>query len=340
MTEPRKYRFHRKRSVRLHASGKWICTIGRVWSVKKSKLIDKDWYFDGTEADATENANVKARQWQLLCANWDRTERTALEILGEPFPHEPRWPSGTTTPAQKLSMEQLAEVRREGIIDTQELAEAFAEFSFSELIVQYGGDRRREVNEGEAELATLAKELSQMRQVAKVLPTDRPAVELRAEHFRDAKTRLLKKYERRTVRNYLSAGAQLLRWLYGNYGGEETRIPAGIEEAISVRLATNLDITVHSVKELKALVAKTGGMISQLDLMLALNCGMYQEDIGRLRRDELDVKYGSHQPISRFAVSEAKQIFSYVYSLLAPYQTRTIPVQNMTIHVNCGKRKG
>ena len=63
-------RFHRDRSVRLHASGKWICTIGRVWSAKKSKLVDKDWYFEGTEGDAIEKANAKARQWELLCLNW------------------------------------------------------------------------------------------------------------------------------------------------------------------------------------------------------------------------------------------------------------------------------
>jgi hypothetical protein len=68
-------RFHLDRSVRLHASGKWICTIGRVWSVKKAKFVDKDWYFGGTEGDAVEKANAKARQWELLCLNWEATER-------------------------------------------------------------------------------------------------------------------------------------------------------------------------------------------------------------------------------------------------------------------------
>jgi len=104
---------------------------------------------------------------------------------------------------------------------------------------------------------------------------------------------MLAKLGRRTVRNYLSAGVQLLRWLYGRYGGDETRIPAGIDEAISLRQVTNTNITIHGVEELKELAAKTSGTISRLDLMLALNCGMYQEDIGRLRRDEIDLAEGS-----------------------------------------------
>lgn len=52
--------FHPERTVRLHASGKWISTIGRSRSVKKAKRVDKDWCFDGSEGDATEKANSKA----------------------------------------------------------------------------------------------------------------------------------------------------------------------------------------------------------------------------------------------------------------------------------------
>lgn len=132
-----------------------------------------------------------------------------------------------------------------------------------------------------------------MRQVAKFLPSDIPGIQLRAEHFRSAKSKMLAKFERRTVRNYLSAGVQLLRWLWGRYGGEETRIPGGIEEAITLRNSTNLNIPFYGVDELKTLAEKTSGSISQLDLMLALNGGMYQVDIGRLRRDEIDLKEGS-----------------------------------------------
>jgi integrase len=286
-------RFHRDRSVRLHASGKWICTIGRVWSLKKAKLTDKDWYFGGTEADAVEKANIKARQWELLCRNWEKTERPILEMMGEPLPFEPRWASGAKTPALNLTPEQLNEMRGEGPVDWQTLGEAFADFTFAELIPQYGADRRKDVNEEQVELSTLAKELSQMRQIGGILPVDIPAVQLRAEHFRAAKSQLLLKYEKRTVRNYLSAGVQLLRWLYGRYGGEDTRIPAGIDDAISLRQPTNMAIQVYGAVQLKKLVEKTKDTISQLDLMLALNCGMYQEDIGRLRRDEIDLDEGS-----------------------------------------------
>jgi integrase len=290
---PVKRRFQRDRSVRLHASGRWICTIGRVWSTKKAKLIDKDWYFNGTQADAVAGANARARQWELLCRNWERTERSALEILGEPVPHEPRWPSKSATPKSTMTAQDDDRSRRDGNVDFEEMTGALAEFSFEELIVQYSADRRKDVNEEQVELSTLAKEVSQMRQVAKFLPSDIPGVELRAEHFRSAKSRMLSKFKRRTVRNYLSAGTQLLRWLWGRYGGEETRIPGGIEDAISLRNSTNLDIRVYSVAELKVLVEKTRGTISQMDLMLALNCGMYQEDIGRLRLDEIDLKEGS-----------------------------------------------
>ena len=295
MGSPVQRRFHHDRKVRLHASGRWICTIGRVWSVRKGKLVDKDWYFSGSEADAIEKANTKARQWELLCRNWERTEAYALEILGEPVPHEPRWPAGSkTSRAQKTTAHVGSnDDRRTREVSHDEFAASLTDSTFLELIEHYGNDRAGDVNDGQIELATKAKEKSQMRQVAKFLPADLPAAALRAEHFRAAKTRMLLEFKRRTVRNYLSAGVQLLRWLYGRYAGSETRIPAGIDEAISIRGAVNLNITVHGVEELKELMKKVSGTISQLDLMLALNCGMYQEDIGRLRHDEIDLTEGS-----------------------------------------------
>ena len=59
---------------------------------------------------------------------------------GEPVPHEPRWPSGSKTRQSRLTAEQLKEIRREGEISSDEIAAAFAEFSFTELITQYPGE--------------------------------------------------------------------------------------------------------------------------------------------------------------------------------------------------------
>jgi integrase len=288
-------RFHRSRNVRLHASGKWVVTIGRVLSPKTGKLVDRDWYFAGSEAEAVEKANAKARQWELLCTHWDRTERPYLELLGQMLPNEPRWSSKPTPESLVESdSESLRQVRREGPVDAAELSEAYAEFSLIELIAVYESDRSPELKQQDVQNSTVSKDVSQMRQAGRFLPADIPAVQITAEQFRTAKQAMFDAgLGRRTVRNYLSAAVKLLRWAYRRHGGHGANVPPAIEDAISVRTAINTSITVHGIEDLKALLTKVRGTISQMDCLLALNCGMYPEDVGRLRRDEFDSKDGS-----------------------------------------------
>jgi integrase len=288
-------RFHRTRNVRLHASGNWVVTIGRTLSPKTKSLVDKDWYFAGSQAEATDKANAKARQWELLCANWDRTERPYLDLLKRPMPTEPRWPDKSSSQAvAQIDGESLNEIRREGPLEFEELAQAYAEFTFAELIPVYDGDRRNDLKQKDVQNSTVSKDLSQMRQAARYLPQDISGVRLTAEHFRSAKQKMFDaKLSRRTVRNYLSAAVKLLRWVYSRYGGNDARVPPGIEDAITIRAAIKTKIFVYGVEELKRVVTALKGTISQMDCLIALNCGMYQEDIGRLRLDEFDPVEGS-----------------------------------------------
>jgi hypothetical protein len=93
-------------------------------SLRSGKLVDKDWYFNGSEAEATEKANAKARQWELLCKNWNSTERPYLETVGEPVPHEPRWPASSAKVAGRplMAPELLQSIRREGLVEPDEMA--------------------------------------------------------------------------------------------------------------------------------------------------------------------------------------------------------------------------
>ena len=61
-----------------------MVTIGRTFSETTKKFVDKDWYFAGSEAEASEKAKIKARQWELLCTNWVKTERRYLNS-GDPL---------------------------------------------------------------------------------------------------------------------------------------------------------------------------------------------------------------------------------------------------------------
>ncbi|MGE5609921.1 MAG: hypothetical protein ACM359_11755, partial [Bacillota bacterium] len=253
------------------------------------KLVDADWYFKGSEAEAAAKANAKARQWELLVTNWEKTEKPTLALLGEPYADVPHWTNGG---GRKRTPQEIQAIRQEGRIDADEFAKALSEFTFTELISVYEQDRREDLSQGHVQNTSVKKAVSQMKQAALFLDNDLPAVQLAADHFRKAKAEMLKQVGRRTARNYLGAALTLLRWIYRRYGGNDATVPPSVVEACTVPNATKTDIQVYGLDELKKMMQATAGTISQLDLMMGLNCAMYEADLGRLRRDEIDLHEG------------------------------------------------
>lgn len=172
------------------------------------------------------------------------------------------------------------------------MEQALAEFTYSEFISLYENDRRQNADAEMLRHSTLKKLVGQMKAAAEFLPAERPLRDLTSDHFRDARSQMLKQYKRRTARNYLSAALELLRWAYAHHSGGGA-VSEGIREAVKVKRATNRRVKFYDINALKKLFAATAGTSSQLDLMLALNCGMYQADIGRLELGELDLAEGS-----------------------------------------------
>src|SRR4051812_20201795 len=86
-------RFRRQpRHVRPHAaSGGWTICIGKQRARDGSRLRPKDWYFQGTEADANAEAERIQAKWAFVCAHWDRLYRSRLELLADPFASVPHW---------------------------------------------------------------------------------------------------------------------------------------------------------------------------------------------------------------------------------------------------------
>lgn len=124
-----KPRFHLKRSVRLHATGQWVCTIGRAVT-KSGRLADKVWYWPPTltEEQAKSKADEKAAEWRRLCLTWATAHMPYLRILEMPFADQPHWPSEEHRDSKAgISPDQLAAIRREGKVDDEELAQAYAE---------------------------------------------------------------------------------------------------------------------------------------------------------------------------------------------------------------------
>jgi len=285
-------RFHRNRRARWHtASARWIMTVGKALSAK-GKLVDKDFYFSGTlsQDEANALANQKAQQWEVICQNWGCNEQPFQAIFGGPFPDEPRWnadPTGckkrSLTPGERAQLQQIPD---------SDYIEAMADFGLLGFIDFYRDHRMDEVSRGDLQGSTLGKTTSQMRLAAKYFPDDVPAKDLRANHFVEAKRKMRQKFAGRTTRNYLSASLELLRFIYARYMGG-AGIPEGIRDECSIPKAIRTDIVLYEFGELKELLKATRGTMSQLDLMLALNAGMLPQDIGRLRRDEVDLKDGS-----------------------------------------------
>lgn len=286
----RRRRFHRNRKARWLPKKKcWGATVGQSLTAI-GKLADKDWYFPGhlPQAEADQLVNQKSQQWEVICRDWHRTSQPLLQAFGEPHPDEPRWnnaPLGQKK--RKLTPEQVEELRRENHITEEELNGVLAEYSLRGFIEFFRDERAPAVARKDGRHTSLSKLVRQMYTAVGYFPDDIPARELRTGHFVQAKKKMHAKLARRTVRNYMSAAIELLRFVYAKYMNGAS-LPEGIEEAASVPKATRTDIRIYEFPEIEQYLRATKGTLSQLDIMLGLNCGMYPQDIGRLERVEVD----------------------------------------------------
>ena len=285
-------RFHRSRNVRWLSDKKcWVVTVGKNLT-KRGTLADRDWYFPGhlAKEDADKLANQKAQQWEVICRNWHRTEQPLLEAFGAPLPDEPRWNANPTGTAPRvLDPETVKRLRAEGDVAEDVINEALADYTMRGFIDFYAQDRAEELQEGVFRGTSHAKLINQMRRATDFFPADVPARLLIAKHFREAKAAMAKaKLGRRTRANLLAAAVELLEFIYERYMGG-VGLPAGLDDAVEVKQSKSRAVAIYTRTEVKGFLKATQGTLSQLDLMLALNCGMNPQDIGRLRLDEIDL---------------------------------------------------
>ncbi|HEY8748926.1 MAG TPA: hypothetical protein VIM11_13175, partial [Tepidisphaeraceae bacterium] len=83
----------------------------------------------------------------------------------------------------------------------------------------------------------------------------------------------------------------MLLWFYDSEYGRTHEKPPRFDAAFAVPHAIRTDIKTHGAPELKAMLGAATER-TRLFAMLALNCGMYQSDIGRLTLDEINLKEG------------------------------------------------
>jgi len=287
-----KRRFHRNREVRWLSSKKcWGVTIGRNLTTK-NKLADRDWYFPGhlPKQDADKLANQKAQQWEVICRDWHRTDEPLLAAFGDPFPAEPRWNAVSSgSSGRVLTPDEVTALRNEDRVSHEEIVEAMQDYTMRGFIDFYERDRADELDDELLRGTSSSKLINQMRRAMDFFPDDVPARQLVAAHFRQAKGAMKKaNLAPRSRVNLLSAAVKLLDFIYERYMGG-VGLPAGLRAAVEIKKAKAKSVKTYTLTEVKSFLKATKGTLHQLDLMLALNCGMNPQDIGRLLIEEIDL---------------------------------------------------
>jgi hypothetical protein len=84
----------------------------------------------------------------------------------------------------------------------------------------------------------------------------------------------------------------MLNWFYESDYGSHFDRPSSWSELFGVRQATRTDVDIPTVAQLKAVMKNMKDEQLKLHTMLALNCGMYAVDIGRLLKSEINLDEG------------------------------------------------
>ena len=108
----------------------------------------------------------------------------------------------------------------------------------------------------------------------------------------DAKNKMFAKLGRRTVKNYLGSLKKMLAWFYDetDYGKAHDK-PTNFDKVFNVSNATRTDVKIPTPTQLKNLLAVASDRTTMY-ILLAMNCGMHQSDVGHLTKDEINLVEG------------------------------------------------
>ena len=286
-----KARLRRKpRTVKPHAaSGSWTVCIGKMRDKSKQRLVRKDWYFPCmTESDANAAANKLQEKWAFIVGNWDKMYRPMLTMLGSPFADVPHWePAMGKTP----TAEEIRAVQDQ-IPTLEEIADAYADATLASVFGLYKMHQKAEVLGGQKRNTTYGSIEKDCKNALAFLPPALRMDGLTLAVLTDAKIKMFAKLGRRTVKNYLTALKQMLKWFYDetDYGKAHEK-PTNFEKVFNVANATRTDVAIPTPSQLKDLIAVASDR-TRLYVLLALNCGMYQSDVGHLTMDEINLDEG------------------------------------------------
>jgi integrase len=156
----------------------------------------------------------------------------------------------------------------------------------------YRLQRDTEVAQGDVRQTTVTAEFKNIRNAIKHFPNGLPMDNLTLAIITDAKAKLLRAVGRRTAKNYLAAMKAMLKWFYdGSDYGKQHDKPTNFDRIFGVSGAVRTDIKTATSATLKKLLEISSDR-QRLYIMLALNCGMYQADIGYLQPSEIDIDGG------------------------------------------------
>lgn len=283
-------RFHRNRKVRRHdASGSWTCSIGKQPNRDRTRLRPKDWYFHTTEDEAKKHANRLQRDWEFLVKHWQRLYAPTLRIIDAPFAEVPHWQPSMSNRPEPTAEQVEVQSNRSG--DAEDLVRAYASVPLRGVFSLFENHQKMCVAQGDIQQSTLDSLLKSLRSVLTYFPDDLRMSELTHGQIREAKSKMLEKLNRRTTKNRVMDLRRMLKWFYDSDFGQGHVRPTHFEEVFVVRNAVRADVKPYGTALLKPLLLRANDR-ERLYIMLALNCGMYQSDIGRLTLDEINVDDG------------------------------------------------
>lgn len=276
--------------VRPHSRGVWTVCIGKAVSRDKSKLRPRDHYFTSTEADANATAEKIAREWAFLVKGWAKLYQPTLTLIGSPFADTPHWQPAL---AQRQPSAAAADAFANATPTPDEVGEAYADITLNGAFALYKVKLQTDVANGDKGKTTTWTDEKNVRNALQFVDGKQPLANLTPTAIAQAKGVMLAKLSRRTASNYLEALKRLIVWVYESDYGRDLDKPSKrpFDEAFIVKKATTTAVNIPTTTDLARIVGNADDR-QRLAVLLALNCGMYQADIGRLTLDEIDLANG------------------------------------------------
>ncbi len=245
------------------------------------------------------------RDWEFLVTNWQRLYAPTLRVIDAPFAEVPHWQPSMSNRPEPTAAEVDAQSSGPG--DAEDLVRAYANVPLLGVLSLYENDQKMCVAQGDIQQSTLDSLLKSLRSALTYFPVDLSMSDLTHGQIREAKSGMLEKLSRRTVKGRLMDLRRMLKWFYDSDFGQGHVRPTHFDEVFSVRNAVRADVKPYGMELLKALLVRANDR-ERLYIMLALNCGMYQSDMSRLTLDEINIDEGyafwdrEKEPLNPFKV--------------------------------------